>query len=67
MTHALEAPALAVGEFKVQPLQPVRTGILLGGAVDERQTAAHHGLPRRGRGAADIMAGCTDVLMSRES
>ena len=37
------------------------------GAVGERQAAAHGLLPRRGGGAADIMAGCTDVLMNRKS
>ena len=64
--HALEAAVLAVGELQVQPFQPVRTGVLGSGAVDDGKATAHRVLPRRGRGAADIMAGCTDVLMSRE-
>ena len=64
--HALEPPALAIGEFQVQALKPVRSDVLGGGLVDDREAPAHGKYPRRGRGAADIMAGCTNVIMSRE-
>ena len=54
------------GWFSYRWSQIFDAGGLGGGAVDDGKATAHRVLPRRGRGAADIMAGCTDVLMSRE-
>src|SRR3546814_3134444 len=43
--QALVAAALAVAELQVQALQPVRPGVVLGDAMDDRQAARHRRAP----------------------
>jgi hypothetical protein len=73
--QAFELAALAIAEFQVHPLHPVRPGIVLGDAMDRRQPARHrrNPWPSRDAGAADaamavatgiraIMRGCGTSL-----